>query len=175
LGIPIHKHVIFDYKGVVSCVDLLGGVEVDVPFRMQYSDPYDDPPLVIDIPEGNQTLDGETALKFLRFRHGYANQDLGRIEAQQKFIKSAVKKAVGLKLPSLIKEAYSYVETDFTVNDLLGLVDDIIGFSADNISAVTLPGAETPLEGLSFFIPDNDEIKKLVYNIYDVPLEQLTK
>lgn len=168
LGIPLDKYVIVDYEAVIACVDLLGGVEVNVPFHMIYSDPYDDPPLYIDIPEGNQVLNGEQSLKFLRYRKGYDNQDLGRINAQQQFIKSALKKALGLKLPSLINEAYSYIETNVNVTDLLFMADDIVGFSTDNITLTTMPGAETPLEGLSFYIPDKDGIKDVVEELYGI-------
>lgn len=168
LGIPLEKYVIVDYEAVVSCVDLLGGVEVNVPFHMVYSDPYDDPPLYIDIPEGTQLLNGEQSLKFLRYRKGYANQDLGRIEAQQQFIKSAVRKALGLKLPALIKEAYSYVETNVKVTDILSLTDDIAGFSTDNIVLNTMPGTETPLEGLSFYISDENAVKNMVNAMYGI-------
>lgn len=166
LGVPLEKYIIIDYEALVACVDLLGGVEVNVPFHMQYSDPYDDPPLHIDIPEGTQVLNGEQALKYVRFRKGYSNQDLGRIQAQQDFLKSALKKALGLKLPSLIKEAYSYIETNVTVTDLMSLTGDVIGFSADKISMNTLPGMETPLEGLSFYIPDEDGIASMVKDMY---------
>lgn len=166
LGIPIKKNVIFDYSGVVSCIDILGGVEVNVPFHMQYSDPYDDPPLSIDIPEGIQTLNGDQSLKFLRFRKGYANQDLGRIQAQQQFIKSAAKKVFSTKLLAIIKEAYSNVQTNFSLNELLGLAGTVVGFSTDNINLQVMPGEETPLEGLSFYIPNNDEIKSMIYDMY---------
>jgi len=168
LGIPLEKYVIVDYDAVSSCVDLLGGVEVNVPFHMVYSDPYDDPPLYIDIPEGTQLLNGEQSLKFLRYRKGYPNQDLGRIQAQQQFIKSAVKKALGLKLPALIKEAFSHVETNVKITDILGLADNIAGFSTENINLHTMPGAETPLEGLSFYIPDEDAIKSMVNEMYGI-------
>ena len=45
LGIPIEKYAVIDYEAVVACVDLIGGVEVNVPLHMEYTDPYDDPPL----------------------------------------------------------------------------------------------------------------------------------
>ncbi|MFA9422477.1 MAG: LCP family protein [Sedimentibacter sp.] len=166
LGIPLEKYVIVDYEAVVACVDSLGGVEVNVPFHMEYSDPYDDPPLEINIPEGTQILDGEQSLKFLRFRKGYANQDLGRIEAQQQFLKSAAKKALSLQLPALVKQAYSYVDTNITITNILSLAGDVVGFSPDNIDLNTLPGMETPLEGLSFYIPDEDGIKNMVNTMY---------
>ena len=141
LGIPIEKYVVIDYEAVIACVDLIGGVEVNVPFHMEYTDPYDDPPLYIDIPKGMQLLDGEQSLKFLRYRKGYDNQDL-------------------------IKEAYSHIETNIHAADLLKLSSDLVGFSADNINMNTLPGIETPLEGLSFYIPDEDGIKNLAYSLY---------
>ncbi len=166
LGIPINKYVIFDYEAVVKTVDIMEGVEVNVPFHMVYNDPYDDPPLVIDIPEGKQLLDGEQSLKFLRYRKGYDNQDLGRIKAQQEFIKSAAKKVLSLKLPAVIEEAFSHVETNFSLGELLGLAGNSIGFSIENINSNLMPGVETPLEGLSFFIPNDNEIMNLVYTIY---------
>lgn len=166
LGIPVEKYAVIDYEAVIACVELIGGVEVNVPFHMEYSDPYDDPPLHIDIPEGLQVLDGQQSLKFLRYRKGYDNQDLGRIEAQQQFITAAVKKSLGLQLPALIKEAYSHVDTNVDILDLINLASDLVGFSADNINVNTLPGMESPLEGLSFFIPDEDGIKELVYSLY---------
>jgi len=172
VGIPIDKHVVFDYAGVISCIDIMDGVEVNVPFHMQYSDPYDDPPLKIDIPEGTQILNGEESLKFLRFRKGYANQDLGRIEAQQQFIKSAAKKVLSTKLPSILKEAYSNVQTNFSLNELLNLAGKVVGFSTDNINLTILPGMETPLEGLSFYIPNKDEIKNVVYKMYGMDNEK---
>jgi LCP family protein required for cell wall assembly len=168
LGIPINKYIILDYEAVVSCVDILGGVKVNVPFHMQYSDPYDDPPLIIDIPEGEQVLNGEQSLKFLRFRKGYANQDLGRIEAQQEFIKSAAKKAISLKLIDVIEEAYSNVKTNFSIKELVSLAGNFVGFSTDNISLNVLPGEDTLLEGLSFYIPNNDEIRNMTYTMYGI-------
>ncbi len=168
LGIPLEKYVLVDYDAVISCVDLLGGVEVNVPFHMIYSDPYDDPPLYIDIPEGIQVLDGKQSLNFLRYRKGYANQDLGRIEAQQQFIKSAMKKAMGIKLPALIKEAYSNIDTNVNITDVLGLANDMVGFSTDNINVRTLPGEETTLEGLSFYIPDESGIAEMMNGIYGI-------
>lgn len=166
LGMPVDKYVIIDYEAVVACVDKIGGVEVDVPFHMVYSDPYDTPPLHIDIPEGRQLLNGEQSLKFLRYRKGYINQDLGRIEAQQQFIKSAVKKSLGFELPSLIREAYSYIDTNLKVTDLISLAGSLIGFSTDNISMNTLPGEEAPLEGLSFYLPDKEGIAEMVTDMY---------
>ena len=81
MGIPINYYAIIDYDAVEAIVDGVGGVTVDVPKAMKYDDPYDDPPLHISIPAGVQTLDGEHAVQYLRFRKGYSNGDIGRIRS----------------------------------------------------------------------------------------------
>jgi LCP family protein required for cell wall assembly len=175
-GIHIDKYMSVDYDGVRAAVDAIGGVEIDVPFHMKYTDPYDKPPLYIDIPKGKQIIYGDKAMEFLRFRKGdpgypgYAEGDVGRIETQQQFVKSAIKKSLSLKLPSVINAVYPYVETNFTLTDLLSLAKDAIGFSTENLSTRILPGKAAYMGNLSFYIPDGQEITKMVYELYGVPL-----
>lgn len=172
-NIPIDNYVCVDYNAVIGVVDILGGIEVDVPFDMQYSDPQDTPPLIIDIKEGLQTLDGETALKYLRFRHnsdgtGYKNGDLDRIKAQQEFIKIAVKKALSLKLPAVINESFKYIDTDITLAEILNMATDLVGFSSDNIETDTIDYYTKTIDGLSYVIPNSDGIQEYVYKLYNV-------
>ncbi len=176
-GLQIDNYTTIDYDGVRAAVDAIGGVEVDVPFHMRYTDPYDDPPLDINIKAGKQVIYGDKAMEFLRFRktnyegyRGYYNGDLGRVEVQQQFIKSAIKKALSLKLPSVISAVYPHVKTDLTLTDMLSLGKDAIGFSIDNLETTTLPGTDMMMGGVSFFIADGEEITKLVYELYDVNL-----
>ncbi|MFO7886962.1 MAG: LCP family protein [Eubacteriales bacterium] len=174
VGMPVHNYVTVDYAAVEKIVNILGGVEVDVPFHMEYEDPYDDPPLKIDIPEGKQVLNGEQALKYLRFRHnndmttGYKDGDIGRIKAQQVFIKSAIKKSLSFKLPVVVKEAYNHVKTDFSLADMLLLASDAINFSTDKLSTEILPGRAKIMENLSFYLHDPSEVEKYVKEIYSI-------
>lgn len=174
--IPVHKYVTVDYDAVVSVVDLLGGIEVDVPMNMKYNDPYDTPPLEINIKEGIQILDGETALKFLRFRQnsdgtGYPDGDIGRIKTQQGFIREAVKKALGLKLPAVINEAFKYIDTDFTLTEILGMATGFVGFSMDNLETDIIDHYTKTIENLNYVVPNEAGIKEYVYKLYNV--EQL--
>jgi len=183
-GISVDKYVAVNYDGVRAAVDAIGGVEMNVPIHMKYTDIYDKPPLYIDIKPGPQIIYGDKAMELLRFRQGdpgypsFPNGDLGRVEMQQQFIKSAIKKSLSLKLPSVISAVYPYVETNFTITELLGLAKDAIGFSTDNLKAQVLPG-EAKLLGnnppLSFYIPNGQEIRKIVYDLYDVPLTASTE
>lgn len=169
-GIPIHNYVKVDYKGVRAAVDAIGGVEVDVKFNMVYSDPYDNPPLYINIPAGTKMIYGDKSVEFLRYRAGYPDGDLGRIKAQQGFMKSAIKKSLSLKLPSVISAVYPYVETDLTLTDLLGLGKDAIGFSMENLDTLTLPGGAKTMGGLSFYIVDGEKTTELLYGMYGINL-----
>ncbi len=178
-GISVDKYVAVNYNGVRAAVDAIGGVEVNVPIHMKYTDIYDKPPLYIDIKPGPQIIYGDKAMELLRFRTGdpgypsFPNGDVGRVEMQQQFIKSAIKKLLSLRLPNVISAVYPHVETNFTLTELLGLAKDAIGFSTDNLTTQILPGNPKILGSnppLSFYIPDGQEITKVVYDLYDVPL-----
>jgi anionic cell wall polymer biosynthesis LytR-Cps2A-Psr (LCP) family protein len=174
---PIHNYITIDYEGVRRSVNAIGGVEVDVPFHMEYEDPYDDPPLSINIPKGLQILNGQKSLEYLRFRHnndwtvGYPNGDLGRIEAQQKFIKSALKKTLSFRLPVVIREIYPYIKTDLTLADMLLLAGDAVNFSTDNLETAMIPGYATMIDGLSYYVHDPRLVEEMVNALYGVDLD----
>lgn len=177
VGIPIDNYATIDYDGVRAAVNAIGGVKVNVPFHMRYTDPYADPPLDINIPAGQQIIYGDKAMEFLRFRKsnyegysGYINGDLGRVQAQQEFIKSAIDKSLSLKLPNVISSVYPYIKTDMTLTDLLSIGKDVIGFSISNIESIVVPGTDKMLEGLSFYIVDGEETIRYLYKLYGVEL-----
>jgi LCP family protein required for cell wall assembly len=175
-GIKIDKYVTIDYDGVRAAVDAIGGVEVDVPFHMRYTDPYSDPPLDINIPPGKQLIEADRAMEFLRFRKtnyagysGYTNGDIGRVEAQQGFVKAAIKKALTFRLPLVVKEVYPHVNTDFSLMEATSLAMGSIGLSAENINFHTLPGAAQTRNGLSFYMLDYLATKDLIYSVLGMP------
>lgn len=181
LDMNIKHYVRVDYNLVNEVVDSLGGVEVDVPMDMYYTDPYADPPLVIDIEEGLQTLDGEKAMQFLRFRKGYTDQDLGRIEAQQSFIKSAMEEAMSprnlIKLPSMIKSGMDNIETNIPTSTMLSYVMDLKNINPENVQMATLPGEADMIDEVSYFLMDDEGaatlMDKMFYTREIVSLEDL--
>ncbi|MBQ5860328.1 MAG: LCP family protein, partial [Selenomonadales bacterium] len=89
LNIEIDYLVEVDRKGVEKMIDAIGGVEIDVEKRMYYEDPWDDDGgLVIDLEPGLQTLDGEEAVQYVRYRD--KEGDIGRARRQQKFLAAAM-------------------------------------------------------------------------------------
>src|SRR5699024_6202399 len=154
----------------------IGGVEVMVPFHMKYRDPTSKPPLNIDIKEGKQVLNGKQALDFLRYRkgnnnRGYIDGDLGRIKAQQQFLKSFVNRTLSYRLRVVIKKGFDHVKTDMKLMEGLAYSKSAIGIKDDDFSFITLPG-----EGefkrfngklLSYFTYDSFKTKRLLENIYN--------
>jgi LCP family protein required for cell wall assembly len=170
LGVDLEYYVKVDYNIVKEFVDLIGGVEIDVPMDMKYSDPVADPPLYIDLRKGYQTLDGDKALQFLRFRKGYADQDLGRIRAQQEFIKAAAEKALRpsniVNIPQMIKSYYDNVDTNIPLDVIMKFAMKAKIFSTETMQASTLPGDTKYISGVSYFIPDEEETGKLVKSLF---------
>lgn len=142
LGIPVDYTVCVDLQGFVALVDAIDGVPFDVPIDMNYEDPYQN--LYIHISKGYQTLSGAEALKVVRFREGYASQDIGRMETQQKFLKAVAKKMLTVenldKVDDFVKIFNTYVETDLTLGNLGWLGKEAISMGADAITFSTLPG-----------------------------------
>lgn len=166
-GIPINCYMKIDYEGVANIVDSMGGVPMNVPFHMKYDDPYDDPPLHIDIPEGYQVLDGESAVQFLRYRKGYPQGDIGRIQAQQEFMKSAFKQALGLNIISVARSVLENVESDIDVKTVITLAKGATSLSADKIKTYMVPGeARNGDGGLSFWFSDEAGIQQMLTEIY---------
>ncbi|SCZ76151.1 LCP family protein [Acidaminobacter hydrogenoformans] len=170
LGVPVHHYVKLDYKAVEAVVDVVGGLELDVPFDMNYDDPYADPPLHIHFEAGVQTLDGEEAVEYLRWRKNNGSEgqgDLPRIERQQEFVVTLAKKAMGLKLPMVIKTVFDYLETDMNLGDMIYLTSVGIGVDFSKLESVTIPGDVGMKNGGSYLFHDPEETYELMKGIYE--------
>lgn len=91
LDIPINHYMLIDFKGLIDVVDSLGGVEIEIPQRIEEQDEnrnFDD---LIVIESGLQKLNGREALAFLRHRKTLADGALGRSNNHEMFMLSMVK------------------------------------------------------------------------------------
>lgn len=167
LGIPIHHYVKVDFKGAERIIDILGGVKVNVPPGMDYEDPAQD--LYIHLKPGLQVLNGKDAVKFARFRHGYQDQDLGRIRAQQELIKAFIEKLTSPKVipkvPSLIDAMSKCVKTNMESGDIARYALHISDLKMENIKFYTLPGEAGYINRVSYFIYDEAKLKDLMDQI----------
>ncbi|PKM51331.1 MAG: hypothetical protein CVV02_06925 [Firmicutes bacterium HGW-Firmicutes-7] len=172
--VDIDYYVSLDLDGFKKIVDIVGPIEVDIPFNMKYSDPIQG--LRIDLDAGIQYIDGDQAEQLVRYRKGYANGDLGRIETQHEFMKSFMDKLLTtenkINILNIAKSVFVYVDTDFlNAIDYVNYIDDL---SAENIAIETLPG-ETKYIGRSFFIHDEVLTKALLDNILNATVDSIAE
>ncbi|WP_246213220.1 LCP family protein [Aminipila butyrica] len=166
LGIPINYYAVIEFSDVEKIVDEVGGVPMDIPFTMKYDDPYDKPPLHIYIKKGQQTLDGETSVEFLRYRHGYPEGDIGRVKAQQTFIQSALKQAIGPNLPAVVKVGLREIDSDITLGMATKIATKAIGLDSQNVATYLAPGGSKTVNGASYWFVDTEQAGDLVEQIY---------
>lgn len=170
LGMPLHFYAIVDYEGVEEIVDTMGGVPMNIPFHMKYTDITDKPPLYIDIPPGQQVLDGEHAVQFLRYRKGYREGDIGRVKAQQEFMKSAFKQMLGFDLPKIARVILKNVESDIDLGTAMKIVTKAIGIKPDDITTYVMP--HTLQDEAPYYVyPDSKGIAEVITEIYSIEVE----
>ena len=167
LGIPVDFTVEVNLKAFVKLVDEIGGVDFEVPLNMNYDDPYQD--LHIHLKKGMQHLDGQNALKVVRFRHnndgsGYGTEDIGRIGTQQAFLKTVFKKMLSnpQKITSYAQIFSEYVKTDLAVSELAWFGQQAILMGMDKLNFETLPGEWS--DRLSRWVIDQEAALELINN-----------
>lgn len=166
LEIPIDYFASVDFDGFVNIIDILGGVEVNVPFDFtQHS--VDNK--VYHFHKGKMELNGDAALQFVRMRHQDPAGDLGRNVRQQEVIKGIVDKITSLgtitKLDDLAEEIGKNVETNFKITQGPKLFSQLSGFSTSNIEQLKLETYSDRYKGASVQItkPESlEEVKKLL-------------
>lgn len=173
IGFEVDNYVVVNLSAFEQLIDAIGGVTIDVPRNMNYDDPYQN--LHIHINKGLQTLNGEQAIGFVRYRSGYAEGDLGRVKAQQMFIKAVVDKlatpATVTKMPKLIDIVLDNMDTDLTNGQLIWFGKEVLEIDMEtNFNMFVLPGEPQYVNKLSYYLPDEAAILEIV-NAYFNPNE----
>ena len=158
LNVDIDHYVQINLNAFKEIVDAVGGVDMYVPMDM-YWDMRDNGGPLINLKEGQQHLDGDKAEQLVRFRKGYAQQDVGRVSTQQDFIIALISKILDSEnvvgdLTKTINAVYKYVTTDVSLGDCISYLKYIPLVDITKISMETIPG-----EAQNMFIPDLEEIK----------------
>ncbi len=163
LDVEIHRYVRADFEGFRQIINTMGGVYIDVPEDMNYKDPYQD--LYIHIEAGPQELDGEKALHFVRYRD-YVDGDIGRIRAQELFLKALADKVMRIatitKIPKLISDVLPYVLTDLTNEDLMYLASIGLNIKPNEVRMSILPGESGYIGDISYWLIDSTKTAQMV-------------
>lgn len=152
LDIDLDYYMKVNFESVVALVDLVGGVEIDVPEVVAKG---------IKVNPGLQKLNGEQALEFVRFRKGYATGDIGRVEAQQNFMEQVIRKMLTtknlLRSPILIDILYNQVDTNIPKSLFVSKALSIRNFSSKKVTKDMIPGYGDYIDGISYYIYDKEE------------------
>jgi LCP family protein required for cell wall assembly len=140
--LKIDHYVEVSFAGFVGVVDALGGIQVCSKVAIN------DPKSHLVMSAGSHLLDGLEALKYVRTRDFDGLGDIGRMQRQQQFMASVLRKATSagvllnpVKLLNFFKAAISTVKTDsgLSQNDLLTLGQQMGKLSANKVRTLTVP------------------------------------
>jgi LCP family protein required for cell wall assembly len=161
--VPIDGYVTLDMDDLVALVDAVGGVTVDPPA------PLVDPPIGLDVQPGEQQLDGETALAYVRSR---IDQDYGRMGRQQEVVQALVAELTAddadVDLAALVAGLDS-LETDLSLEDLPTFVEIARRVQDADVSALVIGPPEMIVfqgdrgDGRGYILePDTDAVRERV-------------
>jgi LCP family protein required for cell wall assembly len=146
-GEPIHYFLTLDFDGFEKIVDTLGGISVDV-VRDFYDPRYPGKNYsyeTFEIKKGWQTLDGATALKYVRERHNDPEGDFGRAKRQQQVIQAIKSKAFSLgtlfnivTVDRLLDTLGESVKTDMSVEDMARFLELSRTLDTRNVTTVVI-------------------------------------
>lgn len=138
---PIDRYIRISTSGLRQLVDQLGGVDVFVPQAMNYQDQSGD--LSVNLVSGWQTLNGEQAELFARFREAKIG-DLPRVQRQQALITALVQRlnspTVLPRLPQITRIMRKYFDTNLKMEEMMALANFSVNVERDNFQMAMLPG-----------------------------------
>ena len=173
LGIRMDHYVIINTHAFQKIIDAIGGIDIDVEKRMYYEDPWDDDGgLVIDLRPGRQHMDGKTAVTYVRYRD--EEGDIGRVKRQQKFMRACVDAvttpAILPRLPGIISSVIDSVKTDLSVRQMLEFIGTLKQAQAKGLRTDMVPGRPLYIEGISYWIPDMEQLRRNMVNTLGLSL-----
>ena len=142
---------------------------------MNYEDPSQN--LYIHLQKGLQTLDGEQAMGLVRFRKGYATQDIQRTQTQQQFLKALAKQCLSVSSLTKLREFADifsqYVTTNLTTGNMVWFGKELLSCDFDNMKTYTAEGEGAMINGASYYPLYAGKLLSVVneaFNPYDTPI-----
>lgn len=178
LGIRVHEYIVVDFQAVIDIVDAIGGIDVTTDYTINdpyYPDMYYgyDP---FYLAAGTHTLDGTTALKFARTRHG--DSDIQRAGRQQEVIFAIRDKVLNLNMlpqlivqaPSLLSSMNDNVSTGLDLTEMIELALFVKDVPSENITTGVISFEYlqnyTTAEGAQVLIPNRASLGNLMVQVF---------
>ena len=153
IGFDVDCYAVIGLDGFERAVDALGGIWYDVPQRMYYEDGP-----VIDLEPGWQLLNGEQAMWLCRYRSGYVNGDIDRIDVQHDFLTAAAGQFLRLgsipNIPEVAKILAESMDTNMTASNMAWFARQLMRCKAEDIRFYTAPNTPAFVHELSYTFLD---------------------
>ena len=178
IGIEVHHVLTVDFEGFVSIVDHLEGIPVKVACPIEdcfISDEADAGCESLSLTAGEHLLDGATALKFARSRHGRSDIDRAR---RQQAVLSGLKErltrpAILSKLPGLWSRLNQYVTTDIDVETALKMGTLVARVERDALHGLVLRSPivdeRVTSDGKQVLVLDRKKARAAVASLFSRP------
>jgi LCP family protein required for cell wall assembly len=140
--LKIDHYVEVNFAGFAKIIDSLGGIQVCTKKNIN------DPKSHLVLEAGIHNLNGIEALKYVRTREFDGMGDLGRMQRQQAFMSSVLRKATSagvllnpITMTSFINSALSAVTTDNGLknSDLITLAKQLKSLATSSVRTLTVP------------------------------------
>ena len=163
IGLPIHYYGVVDFEGFEYVIDALGGIDIYVEKDMYYIDQAGS--VKINLHKGQQVLDGEKALEYVRFRSDSLG-DLGRIQRQQKLINAVIDKILNVdnltKIPNIVSSLPDYINTNMSSSEIISMARLMKDINREKVWFETIKGEPEYIGGVSYLVVDTQEVKNRV-------------
>lgn len=155
-SIPYYIHI--NFEGFISIVDAVGGIRVDA--KKDFYDYWRGSDVYIK--KGENILDGEHLLKYVRFRHDEEG-DFGRIKRQQEVVLSAARQLITpeniFALPRILGIVKKNVESNIDWIMAWEFARSMKDINDANIETHTLQTRSKIINGIWYEIVDREDLQ----------------
>lgn len=163
-GIRCDNYVFLDSTAVEQLTNAMGGVTLDIPMDIDYTDTSRG--IDLHLKSGKQRLNGAQAAQFVRYRQGYPQADIGRINAQKLFAAAMLEKFRGFSSVSnaakMVDALSACVKTDLTANDITRMATHACLVKSDKVVMYNMPGDGVTVNGGSYYGVFTDKLAEIL-------------
>ncbi|MBE7047072.1 MAG: LytR family transcriptional regulator [Ruminococcaceae bacterium] len=154
--VPIDYYAAMDFQAFRHIVDSVDGVDIDVPFDMNYYDSKVN--YKINLKKGTQHLDGKKAEMFIRYIPGKNIRNLTRESNQKTFLKEFIAQKLNTdiirKFPDMFPKVLPYITSDITISDAGRFLNILKSLDKCEINTISLTGIYKYMDNTRYFVPD---------------------
>ncbi len=168
-GVEISEYAEINFQGMEKLIDAVGGIDLYIP---EGDAVEGDSHLDVDVPAGQQHLDGEHALAFARSRYLFADGDYTRMRHQRMVLGALADKILNNldigTIPAILDSLADMVHTSLSVDEILSLVSAMRGMDTDSMYSANIPswaGEDTYIDGQSYVFVYEDDLAEMMERV----------